>query len=401
MLVGIKSSNVVGFFIGLVLLTFIACDGSNSNPEKTSLKISTVTPIPVEEVIQPQPTPTYMPTSTATVVPSTSSSVSDERASTPTADPGPADLGFDVNRFKDVPGIVDTTNFGWPRDIETSEGLVTLEKPPIKVHSLSLGHTEILAALMDFSKISAVYSFFTDPEQSNIADLAKSHNMIGFDPEEVVALEPEIVIASRFTDADNVALLKDAGIPVARASLENSALGNVPNILLIGYMVGAEKEAVLLADEIEDRMKAVGDILNGDDLPRVLSISKFTSIFAAGSDSTEGGIIEQAGGINAAADSGIEGHQQVTIEGIAAINPDVIVVPQPIDGAHAFIKELKSSAALFEVPALMNDRIYYVMPKYHTTLSHWNVRGVEEMAALLFPSDFQDLDTNDFSHYTP
>ena len=163
MLIGIKSSNVVGFFIGLVLLTFIACDGSNSNPEKTSLKFSTVTPIPVEEVIQPQPTPTYMPTSTATVVHSTSSSVSDERSSTPTADHGPADLGFDVNRFKDVPGIVDTTNFGWPRDIETSEGLVTLEKPPIKVHSLSLGHTEILAALMEFSKISAVYSFFTDP----------------------------------------------------------------------------------------------------------------------------------------------------------------------------------------------------------------------------------------------
>ena len=399
LLLGIKPYNLVGFFIGLVSLTFVACDASNATPEKASLKISTVTPIPVEEVIQPQPTPTSMPTSTATVVPSTSSSVSDERVSTPTADPDPADVGFDVNRFKDVPGIVDTTNFGWPRDIETSEGLVTLEKPPTKVHSLSLGHTEILAALMDFSKISAVYSFFTDPEQSNIADLSKSHNLIGFDPEEVVALDPEIVIASRFTDADNVALLKDSGIPVARASLENSALGNVPNIMLIGYMVGAEEEALLLADEIEHRMQVVGDILNGNDPPRVLSISKFTSIFAAGSDSTEGGIIEQAGGVNAAADAGIEGHQQVTIEGIAAINPDVIVVPQPIEGANEFINELKSSAALSEVPALSNDRIYYVLPKYHTTLSHWNVRGVEQMAGLLFPSDFQGVDMNDFSHY--
>jgi iron complex transport system substrate-binding protein len=316
------------------------------------------------------------------------------------AHPNGTEVGFYAKRFKDVPGIVDTTNFGWPRDIETSEGLVTLQKPPTKVHSLSLGHTEILAALMDFSKVSAVYSFFTDPEQSNIADLSKSHNLIGFDPEEVVALEPEIVIASRFTDADNVALLKDAGIPVARASLENSALGNVPNILLIGYMVGAEKEALLLADEIERRMQFVGDILNGNDHPRVLSISKFTSIFAAGSGSTEGGIIEQAGGVNAAADSGIEGHQQITIEGITAINPDVIVVPQPTEGANAFISELKLNAALVGVPALKNDRIYYVLPKYHTTLSHWNVRGVEQMAALLFPSDFQDVDMNDFSHYT-
>ena len=406
LLLGIKSPSVIGFFIGLVLLTFVACDGSNANPETISSTLSTVTPIPEENVAHSQPTPksesslqaTVLSTSTATLVASTPATAS-EPASTRTAHAGPTEVGFDANRFKDVPGIVDATNFGWPRDIKTSEGLVTLEKPPTKVHSLSLGHTEILAGLMDFSKVSAVYSFFTDPEQSNIADLSKSHNLIGFDPEEVVALEPEIVIASRFTDADNVALLKDAGIPVARASLENSALGNVPNILLIGYMVGAEKEALLLADEIEHRMQVVGDILNGNDHPRVLSISKFTSIFAAGSDSTEGGIIEQAGGVNAAADSGIEGHQQVTIEGIAAINPDVIVVPQPIEGANAFIDELKSSAALLEVPALTNGRIYYVLPKYHTTLSHWNVRGVEQMAALLFPSDFQDVDMNDFSHY--
>ena len=407
LLVGIKSSNVLRCFIGLVLLIFVACDGSNENSEKISSTLSTVTPIPEGEVTHSQPTPasesslpaTALSTSTATVVASTVVSAS-KPPITRRAHPNGTEVDFEAKRFKDVPGIVDATNFGWPRDIETSEGLVTLQKPPTKVHSLSLGHTEILAALMDFSKVSAVYSFFTDPEQSNIADLSKSHNLIGFDPEEVVALEPEIVIASRFTDADNVALLKDAGIPVARASLENSALGNVPNILLIGYMVGAEKEALLLADEIERRMQFVGDILSGNDHPRVLSISKFTSIFVAGSGSTEGGIIEQAGGVNAAADSGIEGHQQITIEGITAINPDVIVVPQPTEGANAFISELKLNAALFEVPALKNDRIYYVLPKYHTTLSHWNVRGVEQMAALLFPSDFQDVDMNDFSHYT-
>ena len=169
LLVGIKSSNVIGFFIGLVLLTFVACDGSNANPEKTSLKLSTATPAPVETVTHSQPTPksesslpaTALPTSTATVVASTPASAP-EPASTRTAHAGPTEVGF-ANRYKDVPGIVDATNFGWPRDIKTSEGLVTLEKPPTKVHSLSLGHTEILAALMDFSKVSAVYSFFTDP----------------------------------------------------------------------------------------------------------------------------------------------------------------------------------------------------------------------------------------------
>lgn len=395
----IRSFNVVGFVIGLVLLVPVACNGSSETSEKVLVNPSTAAPLPVETATHFQPTSTSEPSKPAMLASATTVTPVTQPVSTRAADPVRAALDFDTNRFKSVPGIVDATNFGWPREIETSEGIVRLERPPSKVHSLSLGHTEILAALMDFSRVSAVYSFFTDPEQSNISDLSKSHNLIGFDPEEVVALDPEIVIASRFTNADNVALLKDAGISVARASLENSAVGNAPNILLIGYMIGAEKQALSLVDEIESRMKVVGDLLNGNDQPRVLSISKFTSIFVAGSDSTEGGIIEQAGGINAAADSGIEGHQQVTIEGIAAINPDVIVIPQPFEGANAFIDELKSTTALSEVPAVKNDLVYYVAPKYHTTLSHWNVRGVEQMAALLFPSDFKDVDLKDFSHY--
>ena len=313
--------------------------------------------------------------------------------------PRPTAVGPDLSRFADVPEIVDPTNFGWPRTVETSEGLIVIDSLPAKVHSLSLGHTEILAALMDFDRLSAVYSFFVDEEQSNIAGLSAGHNMIGFDPEEVVALEPDVIIASRFTNADTVALLNGAGLSVARTALENSALGNVPNILLIGYMIGAEAEALALVEDIEARMQVVTDGLPDGDKPRVLSVSKFTSTFAAGSNTTEGGIIEQAGGINAAADSGIEGHLQVSIESIAAISPDVILVPQPLEGANIFIEELMTSPALAEVPAIKNGEVHYVVPKYHTTLSHWNVRGIEQLVSLLFPSAFSDVTFEDFSNW--
>ncbi|MDA1279300.1 MAG: ABC transporter substrate-binding protein [Chloroflexi bacterium] len=319
--------------------------------------------------------------------------------STATVSPVPAP---DLIRFADVPGIVDPTNFGWPRSVETPEGVISLTAPSTKIHSLSLGHSEILAALVDFDRLTAVYSFFVDDEQSNIAALSADHKMIGFDPEEVVALEPEVIIASRFTNAETVGLLKGAGIPVARTNLESSALGNIPNILLIGYMVGAEIEALELVDEIESRMRLITDGLAGASTgvgTRVLSVSKWTSAFAAGSGTTEGGIIEQAGAINAAADSGIEGHQQVSIESIAAINPDVIIVPQPLESANTFIDELMSSPALAEVPAVKNGQVFYVEPKYHTTLSHWNVRGIEQLAGLLYPSAFSGVAFEDFTNW--
>lgn len=396
---------VVVLMVALVAMFVVACGGDDevatsvpveptatvqvaAEPEATAVPATEV-PAEVEPVSTVAVVPTEKPV--ATVAPVAT------KAPVATVEPVEA---FDESRFSDVEGIVDPTNFGWPRSIETSEGVITLDAPPTRIHSLSLGHSEILAALVDFDRLTAVYSFFVDEEQSNIAKLSASATMIGFDPEEVVALEPEVIVASRFTNADTVALMKGAGIPVARTSLENSALGNVPNILLMGYMIGAEVEAIALADELEARMQFISDVLASDESPRVLSVSKWTSAFAAGSGTTEGGIIEQAGGINAAADSGIEGHQQVSIESIAAVNPDVIIVPQPLDGANAFIEELTSSPALAQVPAVKNGEIYYVPPRYHTTLSHWNVRGIERLASLLFPSHFSGVTFEDFEHWS-
>jgi len=381
----------------------LAC-GANVEGDGDVQAESTKVELKATEVVVPTSVPTEIPAPTATtdvvatLAPTMTIVVATDVPAT-TATPTPVERVFDVGRFADVPGIVDPSNFEWPRSIETSEGVITLDAPPERVHSLSLGHSEILAALMDFNRLTAVYSFFVDEEQSNIAALSAEHTLIGFAPEEVVALEPEVIIASRFTNADTVALMNGANIPVARTSLENSALGNVPNILLIGYMIGAEVEAIGLADEIERRMRVISEALPDGDKPRVLSVSKWTSAFAAGSGSTEGGIIEQAGGIDAAADSGIEGHQQVSIESIAAINPDVIIVPQPLEGANTFIEELTSSPALAEVPAVKNGQIFYVLPRYHTTLSHWNVRGVEQLAAMLYPSAFEGVEFEEFAHF--
>ena len=389
---------LVVVIVALVALFMVACGEGGDEAKSTAVTVRpTATAVSeLVESIEQQPVETVVAVVTQNPAPTPTATATAAPAPVETSEPV---VAFDESRFADVDGIVDPTNFGWPRSVETSEGVITLDTPPMRIHSLSLGHSEILAALVDFDRLTAVYSFFVDEEQSNIAELSSDALMIGFDPEEVLALKPEVIIASRFTNADTVALMTGAGIPIARAALEDSALGNVPNILLMGYLIGAEAEAIELADELIARMQFISDVLVSNKQPRVLSVSKWTSAFAAGSGSTEGGIIEQAGGINAAADAGIEGHQQVSIESIAAINPDVIIVPQPLDGANTFIAELSSTAALAEVHAVKNGEIYYVPPRYHTTLSHWNVRGIEGLATLLFPSHFSGVVFEEFSQF--
>ncbi len=306
--------------------------------------------------------------------------------------------GFEV--FADVPGIVDPTNFGWPRVIETSSGRIEIAAEPERLYSLSLGHAEIIAALRGGEVLVATASFFKDPGTSASYSEFVGSPDAGSDPEEIVSLDPEIVIASAFTSADLVEQLTSVGIDVVKADLEDSALGNVPNILLLGYMLGTEERAIELADQVTERVKLVADRVAGsaDSSPRVLAISRFSDIFVAGGGSTEGGIIDAAGGINAAAEDGVQGHQSISIEGIAALNPEIILLTQPEDSALEFADELYADPALADVAAVRDRKIVYADPTFYTTLSHWNVRGIEESARLFYPEVFAGETFLAFTH---
>ena len=71
------------------------------------------------------------------------------------------------------------------------------------------------------------------------------------------------------------------------------------------------------------------------------------------------------------------------------MNPDVILITQPEPGAGELRKELLAEPALALVPAIALGRIVVSDPKFYTTLSHWNVRGIEETAIAALPGTLQ------------
>ena len=185
-------------------------------------------------------------------------------------------------------------------------------EPPQRILSYSLGHDEMVLAIVTTDRVAAVGRFTADPAYSNIADFASNLPVYEKGVENVLAADPDLVIVSNYTDADIIKLIQEAGVTVVRPSLESSAEGNIPNILLIGYMLGVEERALELAAEIEDRLSLVTDRVPqpGDDSrPVVLALTKYSDkIYAAGEGTTEGGIIETAGGVNAAAEEGLSAH---------------------------------------------------------------------------------------------
>ena len=398
----------------LVVLTLAACGGADQPtepPAPTATTAPTVAPaIQTEPTNTPAPAPTAAPAATprpaATTAPAATARPAPTDAPTPAPQPTntPAPPPTEVP-YPAVPGIVDPSNRGWPRQVETPEGLITLEGPPERVLTYSLGHDEIVLAMLPTDRIAAIGKFATNVDYSNVVEQATGLPFFEKGAENVLAAQPDLFIVSAYTKQDIVDLVKEAGVPVARPALENSAEGNIPNILLMGYMFGTEERALELVAEIENRLQFVMERVPppGDPArPTVIGITLYSdTIYVPGSGTTEGGIIEAAGGKNAAARDGVEGIKKVSIESVAAMNPDVILITQPAEsGGNAFRDQLLSEPALAAVPAVVNGMVHVVDSRKFTTLSHWNVRGIEIAAQMLYPDRFADVTFSDFESYS-
>ncbi|MEE9284368.1 MAG: ABC transporter substrate-binding protein [Dehalococcoidia bacterium] len=307
-----------------------------------------------------------------------------------------------ANPFAGVPGIVDPDNHGWPREVEGLNGRVTIVAKPQRIVTLSVGHDEMTYALVPAHRVVAVGSSTKNPTYSNVAALAQDLPTISREPEVILAQEPDIMVTSPFVGADVVQALSNAGLTVVQTSLENDPRARIDNILLLGYIYGEEERALELASEVQARfeaLRAVVAVKPDRARPRVMAATRYTDkIYTAGAGSTEGGIIDAAGGVNVAAEAGLVRNPIISLESIIAMEPEVIFIPQPLEfGAEEFRQDLLSDPVLAEVPAIADRRVYVVPGILFTTLSFWNLRGAEELAKILWTEDFVDKEFGPFS----
>ena len=401
---GIRNLFLMMAILAVIAVAAIACgDGEATSEAPATAPQATATLVPADT---PEAETPEEPTAVPASAPAATAEPTSEPAATEAPQPQPTNTPEPMatpEPYPAVPGIVDPSNTGWPRDVETLEGVVTLEAPPQRILTYSLGHDEMLVALVPPERVAALGAFASNAAYSNVANIAPEYPVFEKGAENVLAAEPDLFIVSAFTDADIVDLVKDAGVSVVRPALESSAEGNIPNILLMGYMLGVEERALELAAEIEDRLATISERVPpvGDPgRPAVISISRWSdSISVAGGGTTGNGIIESAGGLNAAARDGIDGFQTISTESVAAMNPDFIIIPQGGDGGTTLRDDLLNDPVLAEVPAIANGEVHIMDAAKHITLSHWNVRGIESTAEILFPDLFSDVTFTDFEPY--
>lgn len=139
-------------------------------------------------------------------------------------------------------------------------GRVSIPSKPLRIYTVSLGHEETVFGLVPSQRIVGVRPFTQNPAYSNVSTLAKTIEVIGRSPEQILARNPDIVIASPFATEELIMALQNVGIPVLQMELRNDPRGRVEDILFLGYALGEEQRAAILVNEVQQRYIAVKGI---------------------------------------------------------------------------------------------------------------------------------------------
>ncbi|MGC4190292.1 MAG: hemin ABC transporter substrate-binding protein [Thermomicrobiales bacterium] len=151
--------------------------------------------------------------------------------------------------------------------------------------------------------------------------------------EGILSFEPTVVIGDEEAGPPEVIQqIRDAGIPVVIVSSDPSSIYSpVDEIKQVGAALGIPEEGDALATSLETQLKdAEALAATATSKPRVafLYIRGQGTQMIAGTGTAADLVITAAGGINAGADSGIQGYAPITPEALVATAPDIILVMQ-------------------------------------------------------------------------
>ena len=255
--------------------------------------------------------------------------------------------------------------------------------PPQRVASLNLASDEILADILPLSRLVAVTALVDQAGTSNAvgripATIARFPKV---DVERLIALRPDLVVVSEYTDADVLRALQHSGLKAHRMVGLDSLVGFKRALMDLGDAVGERAAATKLAADFDARLGEIERRLKGAPRPRLLY---WASGFTAGSKTAFDALIHCGGGENAAAIAGITGIAPLGAERAYGLDPDWLFI-----GAHTTTaREIHEHPLLSRMRAVKAGRVVEMPTELLVALNHHAVKSCEFLAHALHAEKF-------------
>ncbi|WP_407518807.1 heme/hemin ABC transporter substrate-binding protein [Methylobacterium oryzisoli] len=199
--------------------------------------------------------------------------------------------------------------------------------PAARIVSLGGAVTEILYRIGAAERVVAVDTTSLYPAEA-LRDKPNVGYLRALSAEGLLSARPDLVIATEGAGPPDVlALVREAGIPVASVAEAPTEAGVLDRIVAVGRHAGLDDEAGRLAAEVRADFAALaverGRITRPTRALVVLSLQN-GRLLAGGRNSTADGILRLAGATNAA--EGIEGFKPMGDEAVIAAAPEAVVM---------------------------------------------------------------------------
>lgn len=249
--------------------------------------------------------------------------------------------------------------------------------------SLNLSADEVLSAILPPARLVGVTSWADDPSSSNVVGKVprSATRFQKVDLERLVALSPDLVVVSEYTDADAQRVLERSGIRVHRMRGLASIVGVREAILELGRVVGEEAAAGRVVQDFDAKLADVKRRLEDASRPRVLY---WSGGMTAGDDTAIGSLIECAGGVNVGRELGVTGIAPPGAERAFVADPDVVLVTTWPDAVDA----VRSHPLLGTLRAVREGRVVAMPNQLLVALSQYTADACRDLAARLHPDRF-------------
>ncbi|GAA1809591.1 ABC transporter substrate-binding protein [Nesterenkonia flava] len=290
----------------------------------------------------------------------------------------------------------------WPRTVTLGEQEVVIEQEPQAVVALSTETGDITLELAGPERVAAVTTGSATEGTGNAVELAQEVETVfppgtDPDPEQVLALEPDLVlITGRHDGEDNVAdILAASGVPALVFDTADFATPDAvaDSVRLLGVALGEDTSAAEQAEAIEEEVLQVQEAVvgaEGQSQPRTVGLmARGNQVMVTGMGSTLTSLAEQAGGASVAEEMGWRGAVPVDAELLLAANPDVILIEDFQGAGIAPFEDLLASSVLAEVPAIAQDEVHLIPGAVASGTAGLRIgEGLRQIAEILHPEQF-------------
>ena len=278
---------------------------------------------------------------------------------------------------------------------------VSLPMHPKRIVSLTYGTDEILTALVSTDHIASYSKYAGDDGISFLTkdEVSRVGRTVDMEPEHILSLAPDLVIASTSTPMQTVEVLTRSGVPVYVSAIPTTVEEMKEKVRGVAKAVHEEEKGEALVSDMESKLATLASKFSAvsPDKERVALGMSFRGILGK-KGTLFSDVLRLAHVKDGAAvyevPKGADAY--LSLEILPKIDPDVILLPtwrvKAGDDTKAFEEGLLSNPALREVTAVKERRLVPFSEKYKYVMSQHVVDAVEAAARAVYPEVFVTSD---------